>query len=435
MVRLLLLAIFCLISPSALFPVPQETPLNAQSINRLKRLIEEKKWDEVNRYVRAEFDDHEITFADLKAVATFFPGTPFGYAVKATQAIMDLKEKTGLSEEVTFPIALFAETELRTDIAKRRYYWPDHRFGRELQYDKETARFFIHLGTKHVEPIGEGRKKVVTNTILYDRSHPVVMARGVCDCNIRPEMKAMEHLRGLPGLLQAEALMVHKSHSGKKYMTIVTKIYRPGCLKNVLEDRSFKLTLKERLKIAYDILTGIASMHTHGYVHRDLGARNYFVDIKGGKNGKRHVAAVVADLGRAIPVSHAVDVAVQGNSGYMAPEGFTRKKMKPKGYMASDLFAVGCVFWQLYYGHLPRWHKFFNQSGSVHQRQAAFVRMLNRVRSHLIQRLLKKQERGSTLSRGDRFLALILRMTDPNPRARGNATELLHFCGTLIAKT
>jgi serine/threonine protein kinase len=414
-------------------------PLTASQHERfalLRRLIERKAWPEVACQVKVGAQSRELTLQDLATLSNRYPGTPFALAIEGTKNILSLHEKTGLSLKVTFPIVLFAETALDQEILKGKYYWPSHRFGRELQYDNETQRFFIHLGTKGVKPIGKGRKKVVTKTILYHRSHPEVMARAVSEWNIASEFTAMSRLQRAPCVLHAEALMTHKDPSSKKtFMTIVTPIFRPGSLQSVLDNHSIRLTLKERLVIACDIITGLAAMHYEYFVHRDLGARNYFVHIKGSKPNHRHINAVVADLGRALPLIYAHKVPVQGNCCYLPPEGFFRSKMMPWHYFDTDVFALGCVMWQLLYNDMPAWGKkrFFRQEDmSLKKRHANHVALLKRTRARPLKYLRAKQEKRVPLTVRDRFLALILRMTDPEPLNRGKAKDLRNEFLTLL---
>lgn len=402
----------------------------------LRRLIETGKWTELGRQVAQGIGKHDISLRDLQMLSLSFPDTPFFHAVLATKNILSLKEKTGLSLRTIFPIALFAETTMNKEVRKGKKFWDDHRFGRELQYDKQHHNLFIHLGTRGVKPVGIGRMKVVTKTVLYDRLKPEVMARGVSEANCHREMYAMSKLKGIPNVLEAQALMRHKDpKSGKKLATIVTRIIRPGSLHNILEKKSWNLTLKERLKIACDIMHGIAGMQEKGFVHRDLGAKNYFVRIKGSKPGHRKIVAYVADFGRTMPFKQAKDVPVQGNSRYAPPEAIYREKMHGKQYCNSDLFAIGCVFWQLYFGKLPPWSEseyFKNESIAQKHRYRAKVFHINAIRKQMADKYVPKLKKHQKFTPKQGFLQIILKMTDPNPENRGTAKELYGALHTLV---
>lgn len=364
----------------------------------------------------------------MEQLSRQYPGTPLSNAIVGTKNILNLKEKTGLTFKTAFSIALFAETGLAKAITEGKTFWEGGEFGRELQYDPQTKRFFIHLGSKGVKPIGEGRKKFVTKTILYNRLNPEVMARGVTTWDISAEMQVMNLLKNCPGLLKAEALLSHSDPAlHKPMMTIVTRLYRPGSLQSVLENRSLRLTFKERLKIACDIISGIAALHQKQLVHRDLGARNYLVEIKGKKPGQREICAVVADFGRTVPILEAYRVPVQGNCNYLSPEGFFVYRMSGSDYFRSDLFAVGCVFWHLYFGDMPAWGKtrcFKHKNMPLHKRFRHHLALINKTRAKPLKYLQHKSKRQMPLTVHDRFLQLTLQMTNPKPKLRGNAEIL-----------
>ena len=282
-------------------------------------------------------------------------------------------------------------------------------------------------------PVGEGRSKVVTRTVLYDRLKPQVMARAVTSRPILREMKMMRQLIGLPGVIQAEGLMIHKDpQSHKKMYTVVTKLYNAGSLQSVYDKKMHqRLSFNNRLTIAHNIMTGIASMHEKGLVHRDLGARNYFVNITQEKHGRYTVKAVVADMGRTMPITDANGGPAQGNGIYMPPEGFFHKKMKGVDYCASDIFAVGCVFWELHFGHKTPWgqHCYFRrESKGMKKNCEDHLYSMKHARDHE----LSKLEHSKKLSKPQKFVSIILQMTDPYPKKRGNADEIKDMLARLV---
>jgi len=397
-----------------------ETGPTATRIKTIREDIENKSWENVGIQVSQGLLASEISFGNLEKIASLYPSSPFEKALQASSSILSLLEPTGLTAEKTFPIALFAETDLQKEIQMKKFYWSKQKFGRELQYDPETKSFFIHLGTHGIKPLGIGRKKVVTKTIRYDRERPEIMARGLTRCNVKKEMQAMEWLRTLPGILEAEALMHHKDPKhGHRLMTIVTKIYRPGSLHNVLKKASWRLTLKERLQIANDLLEGLASIHSKGLVHRDLGARNYFVDITSSNPESRSVRAVVADMGRTIPAIDSAAKPVQGNSSYLAPESINREKMVGKDYYQSDLFATGCVLWHLYFEKTPLWRQHHPYKKADATPEELYDRFIE---------LLSKAHDGVANNRAEdpvqrEFESILIQMTDKDPAKRGDAAS------------
>jgi len=397
-----------------------ETGPTASRMSAIREAIATRSWQKVSTHVSRGFASSDIAFSHLEKIAAEDPSSPFANALQATSSILSLPEPTGLTAKITFPIALFAETDLYNVVKKKHFYLSEKMFGRELQYDPQTKSFFIHLGTHGISPLGIGRKKVVTKTILYDREHPEVMARGLTKCNVKKEMAAMEELRGLPSLLEAQALMRHKDpETGRRMMTIVTKIYRPGSLDEVLKEDSWKLNLQERLQIGTDILEGLASIHSKKLVHRDLGARNYFVNIVQSSPESRTVRGVVADMGRTIPALFSSGKPVQGNSSYLAPESIYRENMMGNDYYQSDLFATGCVLWFLCFDAPPLWrkhHPYKKEGDDLQSKYDRFIELLAKAHT-------KVAHNRSNDPIQQRFEALVMRVTDPDPTKRGDAAS------------
>jgi serine/threonine protein kinase len=414
------------------------TQTKSSRLPLLQRLIKEGKWSEVAQHVKKGAQNRDISLHDLQMLSLSFPQSEFFSAVAATKSILSIREETGLSLGTVFPIALFAQTSMQREINKGKRFWNSSRFGRELQYDAASKKIFIHLGTHGVKPVGFGRMKVVTKTILYDVNNPVVMARAVGQSRCKRERYAMEHLTNLPHVLQAQALMRHKDpKTGNRVSTIVTPIIRPGSFQTILDNKSMHLTLKEKVGIACDIMHGIAGMHRKGFAHCDLGARNYFVSIKGRKPEHRRINAYVADFGRTIPVHYAKDAPVQGNSRYMPPEAIFRAKMKGDMYLSSDLFAVGCVFWRMYFGELPAWsvsRSLNDESRDNKERYRAKVFFINAVRHSVEEKHKSARRKNHKPPLKEGFLDIILKMTNPSPKERGTAEELLQSLCVLAGR-
>ena len=419
---------------NSVLPVPQPIPQVQEKSSRAKVLnlilhnIQTENWSAVRILSQKALQKHVISLKDLVNLAKPMTENPFTHALQATSNILALRDKTALTPSIVFPIAIFAETGLKEEINKGNFYFKRSIFGRPLQWDPEMKRLIIHLEKIGVPPIGEGRSKVVTKSVLYNRWYPCVLAHGVTTHDVETEVYAMRKLRGLPGLIQAAALLTHKdNHSEKTVTGIVTPIYNCGSLESFLKKYRTSLTLKERIHIAHDLITGLASMHEQGFVHRDLGTRNHFVHMVKSKGNGRKIIAVVADMGRALPSSDADGHYVQGNCQYLCPEGFFQKKMKGNDYYASDVFALGCVFWQLLFDKFPTWSlpRYFKQeSMPIKKRYRAHLSSLKQTRKPYLSILKGRKGHGPHHDSKTKFLALILKMTSPNPKARGTAQEL-----------
>ena len=389
----------------------------------------------MSSYVQSKAKKKKITLQDLIELAASYPNSPFYHAVQATSSISKLPNQQDLPLSILFPITLFAETDLMTRINKGQLFWKASHFGRELEVDPESHRLFIHLRAKGKNVIGKGRQKFVIKTVLYDRKKPRVMAYGFTENNIDHEIEAMSNLRGLPNVMDAEGFLSHRDpHSKKVLHGLVTKIYNAGSLQDVIYKRSYRLTLREKVQIARDLVNGLNEMHTHHYVHRDLGAKNYFINILGKKPGHRKITCCVADMGRTTHTRRLCKMAVQGNSWYMPPEGYLPWKMKGKDYYQSDLFAFGCAMWNLYYGHLPAWsyERYIKYGhGSIKNRRKNLISHIRKERAKLAHHI-SNMGKGKTMRKG--FLRLIVKMTHPSPKKRGSTASTKQALESLLQR-
>ncbi len=401
-----------------------EKQASHEKIIKIRIHIQEGKWEQVCTDIKTDLSKDKISFHQLEELAKAFPASPFATAIQATKNILAIKQKTALSVRTVLPIALFAETYLQDEVMKGKVYFPESLFGRACEYDPETQRLLIHL--PGVKQLGEGMNKIVFRALLYDRTNPRVVAHAITKHNVKNEMEAMRALRGVPGVIQAEALLLHKEHKSQTVSGIVTPIYNQGSLYSVLQNSGSSLSFTERLSIAKNLITGLASMHEHGYVHRDLGVKNHFINFEQ-KGHKRKITAVIADLGRTLHISKAKHTSVQGNTFYFSPEGFYPEKLKGKDYLASDVFALGCVFWQLYFNKLPAWSapRFVRREGwPMSKRYHAHLSLLKKTRKPYVDYLREKKSHKTSMNVHDKFLAIILKMTRPDPKARGTAASL-----------
>lgn len=101
-------------------------------------------------------------------------------------------------------------------------------------------------------------------------------------------------------------------------------------------------------KLAIDVLTGLADIHSFGIIHRDIKPQNIFLRGSRFKIGDFGVATFV-DPSHDLNLN---DYNIYGTYGYIAPELF-----EPKGWLnmgpQQDIFSFGCMLFQLLTGYLP----------------------------------------------------------------------------------
>ena len=112
--------------------------------------------------------------------------------------------------------------------------------------------------------------------------------------------------------------------------------------------------------VLLDILAGLAHAHARGIIHRDIKPANVLLctaaDLRPGYK--------VADFGIARAADSEADSKIRGTPQYMAPEQF-RGHWRDHGPW-TDLYAVGCLAWELASGHPPF-------SGNRHQLRNAHL--------------------------------------------------------------
>lgn len=301
----------------------------------------------------------------------------------------------------------------------KRTFFPRHvtHLPYDLQYDPHENRYFINLGDN--TQFGKGSKKRVTQAVLYDAHHPQMIARCSQTLNYEHELEITKQLQG-PGILKLYGNCTHYEH-GKKQYTMYCKHYRAGSLSKVLQNLdAYHLNIRDKILIARQIAEGLSRMHHKGIIHRDLGAANCFLDIAG-RGKKRTVDAVIADFGSALYVGEIKNDRPQGHSAYVAPEGLFKDDMKPDGYYKTDVYALGSIFYWLFYEKKPEWLEinFYKKAnGSVKERYARYTSILADCN---VPHGALEYTRKSCMTIEQRFEKIILEMLSVNPNDRPSA--------------
>lgn len=330
-------------------------------------------------------------------------------------------------EELGKEYTAFIENILPNYIKKGCYYVPSSEslLPLDIEYDPNTRAVYIHFSDAHGGWIGQGKCKRVTKSLLYHPQKPQIVARAVQFRSQPDEIKVLQKLPpSASGIYQVYSI-TERIVEGKKQNTIFAKWYRNGSLHELLE-KGFCFTFDEKTKIAKNVLQGLLALHSRRIVHRDLGTRNYLAEIVEQPDGRRSIEVVIADLGRAIPIKKAKGVKAQGNFTYVAPEALLPGEMPRKGYYATDIYALGCVLYELYHGVKAPWRLLYPKRDldlEVAQEQLKnVIRRYSDARREELAGLVA----AGTAQKEERFEYLILKMCDVDPMKRGSARTLLN---------
>ena len=191
--------------------------------------------------------------------------------------------------------------------------------------------------------------------------------------------------------------------------------------------REERLPLAATVQIAMDLCEALSYAHAHGVIHRDLKPENMF-----GVGGR----TLLADFGIATMTGGSVGLRLtesgvaHGTPAYMSPEqGMARHDLDGR----SDLYALGCVLWELLAGHPPFRHANMMQLVTMHVSAplpnfAAVTATVPRALAALVHDLLAKSREDRPASahvvhdrlrsvRSEALGALSIPLSRPTPRS------------------
>lgn len=198
---------------------------------------------------------------------------------------------------------------------------------------------------KVLERLGEGGMGEVFRAV------DTMLERDVALKTLRPEMGAREEL---VERFRVEAIALAKLHH--RHIAAVYAFFRDGerhhiamqyirgrTLEAVLRERG-RLPWREAAAVAADVLLALEHAHALGVVHRDLKPANLMVDGEG--------RTVVMDFGIARVLAKGRQTragTLVGTLEYIAPEIVRGEAADAR----SDLYALGCVLYEMVTGELP----------------------------------------------------------------------------------
>lgn len=190
------------------------------------------------------------------------------------------------------------------------------------------------------KPLGTGGFGAVYGGTYAGTPVAVKVARGIAVSEadraaLRTEVGMLARIRH-PNVL----LLMGHSVAPDGSFSLVTELADGGDLNAYLERRRATLTAEDRLDLAIQIVQGVAHLHHHNIVHRDLKSANVLVT--------RHGVAKIGDFGLAkLRESTSAADSGTGTLAYMAPELFSAETTPSS---KSDMYAVAMILYELYTG-------------------------------------------------------------------------------------
>ena len=163
------------------------------------------------------------------------------------------------------------------------------------------------------------------------------------DENVRKRFQ--REARSVAQLSHPNIIMVYELGEDGDQLFMAMELLDGIDLKQALAQQ--RLGLDQKLEVIDQILQGLAFAHAHGIVHRDLKPANVHLL----PSAKERVKVKIMDFGLAkVSGSDMTSTGtVMGTPHYMSPEQVRGHKADAR----SDIFAVGCVFYELLTGKKP----------------------------------------------------------------------------------
>ncbi len=154
--------------------------------------------------------------------------------------------------------------------------------------------------------------------------------------------KFVSEARAAAGLMHPNVVNVYDVGQDRGLYFMVMELVDGITLKDYIEKKR-RISAKETISIAIQMVTGMEAAHKHHIIHRDIKPQNIIIS----KDGK----VKVTDFGiaRATTSSNTISANVMGSVHYTSPEqargGVTDEK--------SDIYSVGITLYEMVTGHVP----------------------------------------------------------------------------------
>lgn len=273
-------------------------------------------------------------------------------------------------------------------------------FFKRFTYSVSTDR----IGGGGFGTVYKAKDHVLHRTVAIKVSEVKTTADGQKTFSLKDEFEALNHVPKHPNIANYEEFYSFEMPNGV-FDYAVMQYYPDGNLSNAIKQG---LTAKQKEDIATQLLEGIAFLHEHKVVHRDLKPGNVLI-VRDGEN----IIPLITDFGLS-KAANMDDGSVFSNSfgggtqRYSSPEQLQGKPLR----LNTDLWSYGAILYELFTGE----QLFSAGSGAANTAQAD-LEIYNKIIHGDVSNLGKMPEKWRSVA--ERCLVI-----DPELRAK-SAAELL----------
>ena len=154
--------------------------------------------------------------------------------------------------------------------------------------------------------------------------------------------KFLSEAQAAAGLMHPNVVNVYDVGQDRGLYYMVMELVEGITLKDYIEKKG-RLSAKETVSIAIQMVTGLQAAHNHHIIHRDIKPQNIIIS----KDGK----VKVTDFGiaRATTSTQTISTSVMGSVHYTSPEQARGGVVDER----SDIYSIGITLYEMVTGHVP----------------------------------------------------------------------------------
>ena len=154
--------------------------------------------------------------------------------------------------------------------------------------------------------------------------------------------KFLSEAQAAAGLMHPNVVNVYDVGQDRGLYYMVMELVEGITLKDYIEKKG-RISPKETVSIAIQMVTGLQAAHNHHIIHRDIKPQNIIIS----KDGK----VKVTDFGiaRATTSTQTISTSVMGSVHYTSPEQARGGVVDQK----SDIYSIGITMYEMVTGHVP----------------------------------------------------------------------------------